>query len=61
MGEGIIVNKQLTFEKIGVELGRVLDEPGLALFEVGAELAVLCREAADSAVEHTHRLGLLRH
>lgn len=42
-------------------MGGVLAEPGLALVEVGAELAVLGREAADAAVEDAHRLRLLRH
>lgn len=50
-----------TVEEIGVEMGGVLAEPGLALVEVGAELAVLGGEAADAAVEDAHRLRLLRH
>jgi hypothetical protein len=35
-------------------------QPGLAALEVGAELAVLGREAADAAVEHAHGSRLLR-
>ena len=35
-------------------------QPGLAALEIGAELAVLRGEAADAAVEHAHRIRLLR-
>jgi hypothetical protein len=47
-------------ELVGVDPGCVHAEPGLASLEVGAELAVLGREAADAAVEHAHRGRLLR-
>lgn len=50
-----------TFDEIWVEVGGVLDEPGLALLEIGAELAVLGGQTAHRTVKYANRLGFFRH
>lgn len=60
-GEGESERQTGTFEKIGVEVGCVLEKPGLAPLKVRPKLAVLRREAAHATVEDADRLGLLRH
>lgn len=50
-----------TFNEIGVEVGGVLDQPWLALLEIGSEFAVLGGQTAHRTVKYAKRLGLLRH
>lgn len=50
-----------TFEEIWVEIGYVLDQPGLAFLEIGSEFAVFCGETAYAAVENSNWLGFFSH
>ena len=51
----------MTFEEIGIEIGGILDQPGLAFFEIGTEFTILGRKTADWAVQNAYRLGFIRH